>query len=218
MLEGEPVVPLPLVEPVRFGSNSSTRATKKSRCSVAQIVELLASLEQVARELPDRLEHGIAPRPCPPTSSGPSRASHAELQAGSATRVIEVLVGAASFRLDEEEAWDLVHAIREKCVDSDHRPLDTDALRSPQLADVLTEDLDRGDSPEPIEVGLPQARVLADYGRLASCEVSNCERSSMHSSALPEAVTHALPLDDDPACRRFSGRQHICRTLLRDLP
>jgi hypothetical protein len=56
-----------------------------------------------------------------------------------------------------------VHAIREKCVDSDHRPLDSDALRSLQLADVLAEDLVRGDSPEPVEVGLPQARVLADY-------------------------------------------------------
>jgi hypothetical protein len=76
---------------------------------------------------------------------------------------LELLVGAASFRLDEEEVWELVHAIREKCVDSDHRPLDADALRSLQFADVLAEGLDRGESPEPVEVGLPQARVLADY-------------------------------------------------------
>jgi hypothetical protein len=76
---------------------------------------------------------------------------------------VEVLVGAASFRLGEEEAWDLVHTIRDKCVDGDHRPLDSDALRTLQLADAIAEDLDRGDSPEPVEVGLPQARVLADY-------------------------------------------------------
>jgi hypothetical protein len=31
------------------------------------------------------------------------------------------------------------------------------------LADVLAEDLDRGASPEPVELGLPQARVLTDY-------------------------------------------------------
>jgi hypothetical protein len=76
---------------------------------------------------------------------------------------IEVLVGAASFALAEEETWDLVHAIREKCVDSDHRPLDSDALRCLQFADVLAEDLDQGHSAEPVEVGLSQARVLADY-------------------------------------------------------
>ena len=76
---------------------------------------------------------------------------------------LELLVGAASFRLDEEEAWDLVHAIREKCVDGDHRPLDNDAMRTLQLADVLAEDLDRGESPEPVELALPQARVLAGY-------------------------------------------------------
>jgi hypothetical protein len=63
---------------------------------------------------------------------------------------LEVLIGAASFRLEEEEAWDLVHAIREKCVDADHRPLDADALRCLQFADVLAEDLDRGESPEPV--------------------------------------------------------------------
>lgn len=76
---------------------------------------------------------------------------------------VEILIGAGSFRLEEEEAWDLVHAIREKCVDGDHRPLDSDALRTLQLADILAEDLDRGASPEPVEIGLPQARVLADY-------------------------------------------------------
>jgi hypothetical protein len=76
---------------------------------------------------------------------------------------IEVLVGAASFRLAEEEAWDLIHAIREKCVDADHRPRDSDAVRCLQFADVLAEDLDQGHSPEPAEVGLPQARVLTDY-------------------------------------------------------
>jgi hypothetical protein len=76
---------------------------------------------------------------------------------------LELLVGAASFRLEEEGVWDVVHAIREKCVDSDHRPLDNDALRSLQLADVLAEELDRGESPEPVDVGLPQARVLTGY-------------------------------------------------------
>jgi hypothetical protein len=76
---------------------------------------------------------------------------------------VEVLVGAASFRLQEEEAWELVHAIREKCVDADHRPLDTDAVRTLQFADVLAEDLNEGDSPEPVEVELPEARVLAEY-------------------------------------------------------
>jgi hypothetical protein len=76
---------------------------------------------------------------------------------------LELLVGTSSFRIEEEEAWDLVHAIRERCVDGDHRPLDSDALRCLQLADVLAEELDQGHSPEPVEVGLPQARVLTDY-------------------------------------------------------
>jgi hypothetical protein len=69
---------------------------------------------------------------------------------------IELPVGCRQFRLDEEEAWDLVHAIREKCVDTDRQPLDTDALRTLQLADVLADDLNRAQSPERVEVGLPQ--------------------------------------------------------------
>jgi hypothetical protein len=76
---------------------------------------------------------------------------------------IELFVGAASFRLGDDEAWALVHAIREKCVDTDHRPLDADSVRCLQLADMLAQDLDRGDAPAPVDVDLPQARVLTGY-------------------------------------------------------
>ena len=76
---------------------------------------------------------------------------------------IELLVGAAGLSLDEEEAWWLVHRIRETCVDDSHRPLDAEALACLQLADVLADDLERGESPEPVELGRAHALGLTEH-------------------------------------------------------
>ena len=76
---------------------------------------------------------------------------------------LELLVGSARFRLEEEEAWDLVHRIRARCVDDDHRPLNADALRCLQLADVLADNLESVDRPAPIGLDQAHARALTDH-------------------------------------------------------
>ncbi len=76
---------------------------------------------------------------------------------------LELLIGASPFALSEEDAWWLTHRIRETCVDVSRRPLDTDAMACLQLADVLADDLERGDSPEPIELGHSHARGLTEH-------------------------------------------------------
>lgn len=76
---------------------------------------------------------------------------------------VELLIGAESCRLGEEDAWELVHAIRARCIDREHRPLDLDAVQCLQLADTLAIALEDGKSHPLVDVSLPQARALADY-------------------------------------------------------
>jgi hypothetical protein len=73
------------------------------------------------------------------------------------------LIGAAEYRVPGDEAWRLEGVIREKCVDLHGRPLDENARACMQLADVIREDLERGDSPEPIELGRSHVEGLCEY-------------------------------------------------------
>src|SRR5207244_8813451 len=57
VLERKPVVPLPLVRPGEVRLRLEDEGEEKVEVAIADIVELFARLEQVARELPDRLEH-----------------------------------------------------------------------------------------------------------------------------------------------------------------
>jgi hypothetical protein len=76
---------------------------------------------------------------------------------------VTLLVGAASFSVEEEEAWWLVHRIRETCVHDSHRPRDASSVACLQLADVLADDLDASSSPEPIELGRTHAVGLTEH-------------------------------------------------------
>jgi hypothetical protein len=76
---------------------------------------------------------------------------------------IVFLIGAAEYRVAGEEAWRLEGVIRDKCVDLHGRPLDDNARACMQLADVIREDLERGDSPEPIELGRSHVEGLCKY-------------------------------------------------------
>ena len=96
---------------------------------------------------------------------------------------IELLVGAASFALEEEDAWWLVHRIRETCVDDSRRPVDAEALLCLQLADVLCEDLDAGNSPEPIELGQSHANGLTEHV-LAPGAVQEHEMQPLYAALL----------------------------------
>lgn len=101
-------------------------------------------------------QDGVAARP----SLIPPQAS---LRLESVTAIeLELRVGEASGVVEEEDAWELVHAIRERCVDAEHRPLNLEAVHCLQLADVLATALDGTESPASIEVTPPQARMLAD--------------------------------------------------------
>lgn len=62
-----------------------------------------------------------------------------------------------------EEAWRLEGVIREKCVDLHGRPLDENARACMQLADVIRDDLERGEHPEPIELGMSHVEGLCQH-------------------------------------------------------
>ena len=66
---------------------------------------------------------------------------------------IVLLIGAAPYRLDEDAARWLMETIRRSCTYNTGFARDVVARACLQLADVIAEDLDRGDSPEPIELG-----------------------------------------------------------------
>jgi hypothetical protein len=76
---------------------------------------------------------------------------------------IVFLIGAAEYRVPGEEAWRLEGVLREKCVDLHGRPIDENARACMQLADVIREDLERGESPEPIELGRSHVEALCEY-------------------------------------------------------
>jgi hypothetical protein len=81
----------------------------------------------------------------------------------SSSMEIELLVGASPYAIDRTQAQWLARRIRATCLDSSHRPLDAQARACLQLADVLAEDLTRGSSPEPVELGLSHARGLTAH-------------------------------------------------------
>ena len=68
---------------------------------------------------------------------------------------VTLLIGAAPFRLGREDARWLEQAIRRACADASGQPLALDGYirASLQLANVLCEDLELDESPEPIELG-----------------------------------------------------------------
>jgi hypothetical protein len=80
---------------------------------------------------------------------------------------IVLLIGAAEYPLTKVQARSLQEAIRGRCLDERGLPLDDDARACLQLADVLSEDLAAGSSPEPIQLGVShldglRAHVVAD--------------------------------------------------------
>lgn len=76
---------------------------------------------------------------------------------------ITLLIGAAPYRLSEDAARWLEKRIRRLCADEGGHPLDIVARSCLQLADVLAEDLNRGESPEPIELARLQVEGLLGY-------------------------------------------------------
>jgi hypothetical protein len=79
---------------------------------------------------------------------------------------ITLLIGASPYVLDESAALWLEETIRRRFSDDTGRPLDLDQLdragvKCLQLADVISEDLQNGDSPEPIELGETHISALA---------------------------------------------------------
>ena len=75
---------------------------------------------------------------------------------------IEFLIGGVRHVLGETDARWLEERIRETCVDSSHRPIDADALPCLQLADLLSEDLERR-ATEPIELDVSHVRGLTEH-------------------------------------------------------
>jgi hypothetical protein len=75
---------------------------------------------------------------------------------------ITLLIGAVPYRLHENSARWLGEMIRQFCVDV-AGPLDLPARACLQLADVIAEDLERGSSPEPIELGRLHVDGLLAY-------------------------------------------------------
>jgi hypothetical protein len=74
----------------------------------------------------------------------------------------EFLIGGQRHVLGENDARWLEERIRTTCVDSSHRPIDADALPCLQLADVLSEDLER-QATEPIELSPSHVRGLTEH-------------------------------------------------------
>ena len=73
------------------------------------------------------------------------------------------MIGAAEYRIGENEARTLERTIRRTCIDASGRPLDSNARACLQLADVLAEDLEAGASPERIELGMSHVEGLCEY-------------------------------------------------------
>jgi hypothetical protein len=76
---------------------------------------------------------------------------------------ITFLIGAAEYRVPGKEAHRLEGVIRENCVDLHGRPLDENARACMQLADVIREGLKRGESHEPIELGMSHVEGLCEH-------------------------------------------------------
>ena len=78
------------------------------------------------------------------------------------------LIGARPYTLTAEQASWLDERIRATCVDDIGRSHDSDANACLQLADVLREDLEAGEHPDPIELGRSHAVGLTEYVLTAS--------------------------------------------------
>ena len=76
---------------------------------------------------------------------------------------ITFLIGAARYTFPGEDAHRLEGVIRQECADLHGQPLDENARACLQLADLLREDLQRGGSPEPIELGRSHVDGLCEY-------------------------------------------------------
>jgi hypothetical protein len=75
---------------------------------------------------------------------------------------IKFLIGGQHYVLDENDARWLEERIRTTCVDGSHRPIDADAVPCLQLADLLSEDLERR-ATEPIELSPSHVRGLTEH-------------------------------------------------------
>jgi hypothetical protein len=75
---------------------------------------------------------------------------------------IEFLIGGERHLLGEADARWLEECIRATCVDSSHRPIDADALPCLQLADLLSDDLERRET-ELIELDVSHVRGLTEH-------------------------------------------------------
>jgi dsDNA-binding SOS-regulon protein len=76
---------------------------------------------------------------------------------------ITFLIGAARYAVLGEDAHHLEGVIREECADLHGQPHNESARACLQLADELREYLQRGSSPEPIELGRSQVEGLCEY-------------------------------------------------------
>jgi hypothetical protein len=75
---------------------------------------------------------------------------------------IEFLIGGQRYVLGKNDARWLEKRIRTTCVDSSYRPIDVDTLPCLQLADLLSEDLERR-ATEPIELSPSHVRGLTEH-------------------------------------------------------
>jgi hypothetical protein len=76
---------------------------------------------------------------------------------------IVLQIGAAEYQLEEADAWWLAHVIRTTAVDDTGQALDRTATAALQVASVIAEDLVRGVSEEPIELGRSHIEGLLAY-------------------------------------------------------
>ena len=76
---------------------------------------------------------------------------------------IVFLIGSVEHAIPGDEAHRLEGVIREKCADLHGRAHDDNARACLQLADVIREYLQRGQSAEPIELGITHVEGLCEY-------------------------------------------------------
>jgi hypothetical protein len=76
---------------------------------------------------------------------------------------IVFLIGAPEYPVSGEDTHRLEGVMRDKCADLHRQPHDENARAFLQLADVIREDLERGSSPEPVELGRSHVEGLCEY-------------------------------------------------------
>jgi hypothetical protein len=98
------------------------------------------------------------------------------------------LIGAAQYQVPGAEAWRLEGVIRRTCVDLHGRPLDDNARACLELADAIREGLERGSTPEPIELGRTHVEGLCEYV-VEDEEVTGIEELASLCDALKRYIT-----------------------------